>query len=448
MTRPAREHSTVSNKRSTILFLASDPSNASRLRLGQELREIQNCLQLAASRVRFQLVERMSVRPRDLSQAILDARPSIVHFSGHGTASGELCLEDDLGHIHPVSARALADLFSLFAEQVQCVMLNACFSEKQARAIAEHISYVVGITQSIDDAAAIAFAGGFYKGVAAGRSIPDAFRLGVVELQLLNISDGAMPVLIRGSREPAHLLLDERDYVFPTGPNSVIVRFEECHHHYAKIEVVLPNTPRGCILVDPLRYNSMRHMLDDLFLEYLSKAVPPHTYGEEWMIVTRAGVVAVPWQWVRQPGTRVSELDPEWYDTAPEAMGLSPGERAKIVAPRGVKTVAVASNNPKMFSLVFSSPKVIAMIEGTYLKERIFDNFSPSEYRYKWVSEARFCEPRRLLVDTGKDLSEAIDRWVRHKVGRDTHLEGHRLRSQPACRPLSLRRRRTAAPGQ
>ncbi len=422
---PVREHIAVNDKRSTILFLASDPSNASRLRLGQELREIQHRLQLAASQVQFHLVDRMSVRPGDLSQAILDASPSIVHFSGHGTASGELCLEDDRGQIHPVSADALADLFSLFAKQVQCVVLNACFAETQARAIAEHISYVVGMRQSIDDAAAIAFAGGFYKGVAAGRSIPDAFRLGVVELQLLNIADSVTPVLIRGSREPAHLFLAELDYIFPDGPNSSIVSFEEHHHHYAKIEVILPDLPRGCILVDPLRYRSMRHMLDDLFLEYLSKAVPPHTYGKEWMIVTLAGVMAVPWQWVRQPGTRVSELDPEWYDAAPEAMGILPGTHAEIVAPRGemrcrsnFEAVAVASNNPKMFSLVFSSPKVISAIEGTYLKERIFDTFSPSRYRYKWVSKAWYCEPGRLLVDTGKNLSQAIDRWVTGRTRR------------------------------
>lgn len=413
----------MSDKRPKILFLTSDPSNAPRLRLGQEFRDIQNCLRFGASQGGCQIVQRMSVRPRDLSQAILEERPSIVHFSGHGTASGELCLENDLGQMHPVSARALADLFALFAEQVQCVMLNACFSEMQAQAIAEHISYVVGMTQSIDDAAAIVFVCGFYKGVAAGRSIPDAFRLGVVELQLLNVSDGAMPVLIRGPREPAHFLLHEQDYTFSAGPNSTVIKFQECHHHYAKIEVDLPGAPRGCILLDPLRYKSTLHMLNDLFLDYLADAVPPYTYGEEWIIVISggAGVVAVPWQWVEQPGMRVSEVDPEWYNAAPEAIGLSPGIRAEIVAPRGVmlgrqnlETLAVASNNPKMFSLVFSSPKVIAMIDGTYLRELSFDRFNPSEYRYKWVSKARYCEPRRLLVDTGQDLSQAIDRWVRH----------------------------------
>jgi hypothetical protein len=35
----------------------------------------------------------MSVRPADLTQAMLDTQPQIVHFSGHGSASGALCFD-------------------------------------------------------------------------------------------------------------------------------------------------------------------------------------------------------------------------------------------------------------------------------------------------------------------------------------------------------------------
>lgn len=71
----------------SILFLAADPTDASRLRLGEELREIQEKLQLAKLREQFKLYQRMSVRPTDLSQALLDIQPEIVHFSGHGMAT-------------------------------------------------------------------------------------------------------------------------------------------------------------------------------------------------------------------------------------------------------------------------------------------------------------------------------------------------------------------------
>jgi len=66
----------------SILFLAADPTDLTRLRLGEELREIQEKLQLAKLRDRFELHQRMSIRPVDVSQAMLDVRPKIVHFSG------------------------------------------------------------------------------------------------------------------------------------------------------------------------------------------------------------------------------------------------------------------------------------------------------------------------------------------------------------------------------
>ncbi|MFB2771241.1 hypothetical protein ACE1AT_18400 [Pelatocladus sp. BLCC-F211] len=138
-----------------ILFLASDPSDASRLRLGQEFRDIQERLQLAKYRDQFWLEQRTSIRPGDISQALLDIEPHIVHFSGHAKSTGELCFEDELGKIKPVTSHALAALFELVQKQVSCVILNACYSKIQAEAIVKHIKYVIGMNQAIGDKAAI-----------------------------------------------------------------------------------------------------------------------------------------------------------------------------------------------------------------------------------------------------------------------------------------------------
>jgi hypothetical protein len=183
--------------RVTILFLAADPSNAARLRLGQEVREIQEKLQLAKLRDRFDLQQRWSVRPADISQALLDVQPQIVHFSGHGTSAGALCFENQAGKALPIEPEAVAALFEQFAAQVQCVLLNACFSETQADAIAEHIPYVIGMNQAIGDKAAIAFAIGFYQALGAGRSIEDAYKLGCVQIRLQGIPEHLTPVLIQ-----------------------------------------------------------------------------------------------------------------------------------------------------------------------------------------------------------------------------------------------------------
>jgi DNA-binding NarL/FixJ family response regulator len=183
--------------RTTVLFLAADPTDASRLRLGEELREIQEKLQLAKLRERFELHQRMSVRPIDISQALLDIQPQIVHFSGHGGANGELCFENQIGEMYPIEPDALAALFEQFANQVNCVVLNACYSEIQAKAIVKHIDQVIGMNRAISDRAAISFAIGFYQALGAGRSIEEAYKLGCVQIRLHGIPEHLTPVLIK-----------------------------------------------------------------------------------------------------------------------------------------------------------------------------------------------------------------------------------------------------------
>ncbi len=101
-------------------------------------------------------------------------QPQIVHFSGHGTSEGALCLENKIGERHLIHPDALSALFEQFANQVNCVLLNACYSDLQAEAIAEHINCVIGMNKAIGDKAAIAFALGFYQALGAGRTIEEA----------------------------------------------------------------------------------------------------------------------------------------------------------------------------------------------------------------------------------------------------------------------------------
>lgn len=188
----------VKSKTNSILFLAADPTNASRLRLGEEFREIQEKLKLAQLRDQFKLeLPSLSVRPADIAQALLDSQPQIVHFSGHGTSNGALCFENQIGEIQLVQPDALAALFEQFANQVTCVLLNACYAEVQAKAIAEHIEYVIGMNKAISDKAAIAFAIGFYQALGAGRTVEGAYKLGCVQIGLQGIPEHLTPVLIK-----------------------------------------------------------------------------------------------------------------------------------------------------------------------------------------------------------------------------------------------------------
>lgn len=168
----------------TILFLAANPKDTGRRRLDQELRDIENGLQRAQKRDRFDLKQRMAVRPRDIQRAMLDENPQIVQFSGHGEGEAGLVLENDSGYAQRVSGEALANLFALFAEQVQCVVLNGCYSEVQARAIAQHIPFVIGMNKALGDESAIIFSVGFYDALGAGRDIEFAYKLGCNAVQM------------------------------------------------------------------------------------------------------------------------------------------------------------------------------------------------------------------------------------------------------------------------
>jgi hypothetical protein len=102
-----------------------------------------------------------------------------------------------MGEMHPIEPDSLAALFEQFTNHVNCVILNACYSEIQANVIAKHIDYVVGMNQAIGDKAAIAFAVGFYQALGAGRTIEEAFKLGCVQIRLQGIPEHLTPVLIK-----------------------------------------------------------------------------------------------------------------------------------------------------------------------------------------------------------------------------------------------------------
>lgn len=79
---------------------------------------------------------------------------------------------------------------------MQCVLLNACFSLTQAKAINQHIKYVIGMRDEIGDKAAIEFAVGFYDALGAGRPVEKAFAFGCNAIQLYGLPDHLIPVLL------------------------------------------------------------------------------------------------------------------------------------------------------------------------------------------------------------------------------------------------------------
>ncbi len=202
-----------SNPIKKILFLAANPQETDQLRLGKEVQQIEEALQLSKKRDYFEIKSEWAVTTKTLRRALLNREPHLIHFSGHGGGKQGLALEDDAGHLQLVSTESLTLLFKQFVSTVECVLLNACYSKVQAEAIAQYIPFVIGMNEAIGDGAAREFSVGFYDALGAGRTIEEAFEFGVNAIALEGIPDEDIPVLLKR---------DSRSIPKPKGDVSVV----------------------------------------------------------------------------------------------------------------------------------------------------------------------------------------------------------------------------------
>lgn len=177
------------------IFFASNPKDQTQLRLDEEIRLIEQKLRASTYRDSVQLVSRWAVRPDDLLQSLNEHKPQIVHFSGHGTDTGEIVFLDPEGNAKRVTREAIAMLMKTMADNIQVVVFNACFSEGQAEAVTEHIDIAIGMNDSIGDEAARIFSAQFYSAIGFGRSVQEAFMQAKTALMLEGIPEESTPVI-------------------------------------------------------------------------------------------------------------------------------------------------------------------------------------------------------------------------------------------------------------
>jgi hypothetical protein len=180
-----------------ILILTANPTNTKPLRVSEEVREIKRAWERSQNREQFEIIVEEAVRPQEFRRTLLGHKPNIVHFSGHGGGEQGLALMGDNGEAFLVKVAPLAKFFKALQEIffIDCVFLNACYSDVQAEGIYPYVNYVVGMNQKIGDEAAKQFAIGFYDTLFAGQSIQSAFDLGCNAIEIENIPEHLTPVL-------------------------------------------------------------------------------------------------------------------------------------------------------------------------------------------------------------------------------------------------------------
>jgi eukaryotic-like serine/threonine-protein kinase len=225
----------------TILFLAANPVGTDRHALDEEARAVHGELERSGHRDQFELVTRWAAQPLDLLRELRKLKPTIVHFSGHGgrgkpgrsprntvlgrdvivngeadTDGGDgdeegLFFQGTLGQPQLVSTEALEETFRAAGASVRLVVLSACYSSAQAKALLASVDCVVGNAGLVSDDETRSFAIGFYGGLAEGETVANAYRQGraAIRLEALRESDLWQLVVRDGIDPDAYVLAAE-----------------------------------------------------------------------------------------------------------------------------------------------------------------------------------------------------------------------------------------------
>lgn len=152
--------------------------------LTKNKKKINEGLERSKYRDDFKVERITAVTWDDLRRYLVNMKPYVVHFAGHGAGEKGLILEDENGKESPISTELLAELISVLEkDRCECFLLNACYTKVQAEAIAKYINYVIGMKTAIPDELAIAYSVGFYERLGSGSSIYQAHQLGCVNLK-------------------------------------------------------------------------------------------------------------------------------------------------------------------------------------------------------------------------------------------------------------------------
>jgi hypothetical protein len=208
---PSQENNRAADT-TTILFMASNPSGTAQLQWRNEHSIISTKIQQSSSQNKFVIKPFYAATFSDFQKLLLKEVPDVVHFSGHGDKKDSEARslisrslisrglevdetdipQDDTGIIlynedktAPIfiPTNAIKHLFETIVKRkktpIHAVIFNSCYSDAQAKAIAQLVPYVIGTSWSVKDDSAIAFATGFYLGIAEGEDIETSYYLGV-----------------------------------------------------------------------------------------------------------------------------------------------------------------------------------------------------------------------------------------------------------------------------
>lgn len=163
-----------------ILLLQSSPTDLGLSLLTQEHQVIRDIVAVAA--IQVSLTVHTAVRPTTVLPAVLDVRPHVVHFAGHGSASGALAAQDESGRAAPIAVEDFADVLEA-VDSVRALVLGACKVGGPAAAPGRRFD-VIGCEGSLSGVTALAFSRGFYHALVRGYPAPECYKFGLSQIRV------------------------------------------------------------------------------------------------------------------------------------------------------------------------------------------------------------------------------------------------------------------------
>jgi Effector-associated domain 11 len=218
---PQMPPSNIASALKTILFMGANPPDTSKVQIEIEHSRISSELDN-----KFNLKVAKFVSATEIPKLITANKPYIIHFSGHGKdpESGEhgatsgdsrlialpsdyskrggiVVFDNDMRKMKILEDNQLEYLFKTvvngFKIPIEVALFNSCYSESQAKVLGKYIPYVIGSSLAIKDDIAIAFAVGFYYGIANGNTIEEAFLQGKMQAVFEEASAETLIVLYK-----------------------------------------------------------------------------------------------------------------------------------------------------------------------------------------------------------------------------------------------------------